>query len=640
MSAAADTTVLIRTFNEARHLPALLECLAGQRYRDFETVVVDSGSVDGTRDIAARAGAKVVRIDRHDFTFGYSLNVGVREGRGRLIAIASAHTLPVDDQWLGNLLAPFRDTQVAMVYGRQLGADISKFSEVQDLRRIFGPERQVLRPPRFFANNANAAIRRDLWIQYPFDVTLPGLEDIDWARRWLQEGYDVVYEPAAALFHIHEETWPQVRRRYYREAVAARLIGLKGRRRIPQELGREGLFLLADIGLAARERLTGGHSGRLTGCVREIVSFRFNKALGTAQGLMDGARLSSTTTREQYFFDSSYQAVVIESPGKAALKQVSMPEVRPGDVVIKVRYVGVCSTDVEIFDGTLGYFAEGTASYPIIPGHEMSGEVVAVGASVRGISEHDRVVVECIQSCGDCEECLRDNQIGCAGRRELGVLNANGAYAEYVVVPYRFVHKVPADLDAARAALCEPLAVVLKGLGRLMPAGADSAKRMRTCAVIGAGPLGRLSAMVLAHKGHQVTVFDSDPRRLFGFERLGVSTSNELDALHQFEVVVEVTGNPDALESVLEKSGAGSSILLLGLPYARKPFNFERLVAYDKTIIGSVGSRARDFREAIELMPQLDLAAYVDHIMPMSRFEDAWTMTRRHECFKVLLKVE
>ena len=369
------TTVLIRTFNEARHLPALLQSLDRQVYRDFETVVVDSGSVDGTRDIAEKAGALVIRIDRDHFTFGYSLNVGIRSGVGRFIAIVSAHTVPVDGQWLGSLIAPLSAPSVAMVYGRQLGPPESKFSEVQDLRRTFGAERLVLRPPRFFANNANAAIRRDLWMEYPFDAALTGLEDIDWARRWMEKGYEVVYEPAAAIFHIHNETWPQVRRRYYREAVAARKIGLKRRREIPRELAQESGYLLADLGLALRDAIEGKLRLPVASCAREIFSFRANKVLGTARGLMDGAMLANRETRDRYFFDSSYQAVVIEAPGKAGLTQVPMPEVRPGDVVIKVSHVGVCGTDLEILDGKLGYFAEGLASYPIVPGNASIGTI-------------------------------------------------------------------------------------------------------------------------------------------------------------------------------------------------------------------------------------------------------------------------
>jgi 2-desacetyl-2-hydroxyethyl bacteriochlorophyllide A dehydrogenase len=633
------TTVLIRTFNEARRLPALLQSLEQQAYRDFEIVVVDSGSVDGTREIAQRAGAKVIRIDRDHFTFGYSLNVGVGSGLGRFIAIVSAHTLPVDEHWLGSLVAPLSEPTVAMVYGRQCGAPESKFSEVQDLRRTFGAERLVLRPPNFFANNANAAIRRELWMEHPFDAALTGLEDIDWARCWMQKGYDVVYEPAAAIYHIHEESWQQVRRRYYREAVAARRIGLKRRREIPREVVQESAYLLVDLGLAVREAFDGRLKMPVGRCAREIVSFRANKMLGTARGLMDGAMLANRETRDEFYFDRSYQAVVIDGPGKAALRQIPMPEVRPSDVAIKVGYVGVCGTDLEILDGKLGYFAEGLAAYPIVPGHEMSGRVVAVGASVQGLREHDPVVVECIQSCGNCEECARENWIGCAERRELGVLKANGAYGQYVVVPSRFVHRLPDTLDLARAALCEPLAVVLKGLDRLSRSwGSDT--RSRNCAVVGAGPLGRLCAIVLAHRGHVVTVFDRDPSRLVDFEKLGISTGSDLDNLQQFEAIAEITGNPDSLEAILENSRAGSAILLLGFPYARKPFNFERVVAYDKTIVGSVGSGSKDFRNAIELIPHLELDRHLQQVLPLARFEEAWTMARKHECFKILLKVE
>lgn len=634
-----ETTVVIRTFNEAKHLPALLDRLRQQRYQDFETIVVDSGSVDGTREIARQWPARVLRIDRSHFTFGYSLNTAIRAGRGRLVAIVSAHTLPVDQDWLGNLVAPLHEPLVAMVYGRQLGAPTSKFSEAQDFRRAFGAERKVLQAPAFFANNANAAVRRELWERYSFDDRLPGLEDVDWAKKWMLEGYEVVYEPAAALHHIHEESRKQVRHRYYREGVAAVRLGTKRRATALREIGRESRYLTADLLLALREALRGESDAALLERAREIVAFRLDKAVGTVRGLLDGKAMDDPRTRGRLFFDSSFDAVVVDAPGQATLKRVEMPEVCPGDVVIKVAFAGVCGTDLEIYRGTLGYFASGLGSYPIVPGHEMSGTVVARGAAVAGIDEGDPVVVECIQSCDACAECQRQNWIGCPDRKELGVLGADGAYAQFVVVPNRFVHRLPADADLARAALCEPLAVALKGIDRLQAAWLQNGDR-RDCAVVGAGPLGHLCALVLAHLGHCVTVYDRDPKRLETFRDPRISAVTHLEHLADFDAVIEATGDPGALEDILERTRTGSTTLLLGLPYARRSFNFESLVAYDKAIVGSVGSTAAHFSRAIALLPELDLDPYLRCVMPLERFSEAWDLFQRHESLKILLQVD
>ena len=137
-----------------------------------------------------------------------------------------------------------------MTYGRQMGEARSKFSERQDLRRTFGEERQVIQPPNFFANNANSAVRRDLWEKQPFDEGLPGLEDAAWAKYWMDRGYQVVYEPRAGIHHIHTETWPQVEHRYFREAVAAHAIGIRGPRHVSGEIARETWRFVADVGLA------------------------------------------------------------------------------------------------------------------------------------------------------------------------------------------------------------------------------------------------------------------------------------------------------------------------------------------------------------------------------------------------------
>ena len=640
MERRPETTVIIRTFNEAQRLPALLERLCGQQYQDFETIVVDSGSIDGTREIAREASAQVIRIDRSHFTFGFSLNTGIRAARGQLVAIVSAHTMPLDSDWLCNLVAPLREPNVAMVYGRQLGAPTSKFSETQDFRRVFGEERKVMRPPRFFANNANAAILRRLWEQYPFDDALPGLEDVDWARKWMLQGYKVIYQPSAALYHIHQENPSQVRHRYYREAAAARHLGIKRRTAALAELARETGYLAADLWLTLCEQIRGSIDVPVMQRALEIVSFRANKAVGTLRGLLDGKAIADPRMRDKLFFESSFDAVVIDKPGRASLTRIEMPEISPGDVVIKVEYVGVCRTDLETFDGTLGYFTSGLGQYPIVPGHEMSGRVVAVGgAAVNRFQEGDAVVVECIQSCDACPQCQRQNWIGCADRRELGVLRAQGAYARYVVVPNRFVHKLPQEVDLARAALCEPLAVVLKGIDRLSGTWRGNGAN-KSCAVVGAGPLGRLCALVLAHLGHCVTVFDRDSGRLADLNHPAISTANSLERLAGFDAVIEATGDPAALATILSQSGVGSTTLLMGLPYARQEFNFETVVACDKAVVGSVGSSSGHFTRAIELLSRLPLEPYLRNVMPLERFAEGWDLFRRHECLKVLLKVD
>ena len=104
MNTTPETTIVIRAFNEERWLPEVFQALDRQRNRDFEVLLVDSGSTDRTRDIAAANGARIVRLRSEDFTFGHSLNVGVKESKGKFIAILSAHAIPSDETWLDRLV--------------------------------------------------------------------------------------------------------------------------------------------------------------------------------------------------------------------------------------------------------------------------------------------------------------------------------------------------------------------------------------------------------------------------------------------------------------------------------------------------------------------------------------------------------
>lgn len=638
---SVETSVIIRCFNEEKHLPALFDALDRQTYRNFEVIVIDSGSYDRSRDIAQARADQLIRISKHDFTFGYSLNVGIEAARGRFCAIASAHTIPADPHWLENLVAPLRQDKVAMAYGRQIGKACSKFSECEDFERTFGPRSRLETPPRWCVNNANSAIRRDLWAEHPFDPDLTGLEDIEWARHFIERGWSVQYCATATLVHIHEESWSQIRRRYYREAVAWKRMGLKDRTSLPGELLSEARHTIADLARAFRpkgnpvaERLTLGKR------LREVLYFRFHRNLGTARGLLEAHAMETLVERERVYFDRPAQAVVISGPGKAALELLELPELKPGDVLIRVAHVAVCATDLEILNGTLGYFHNGLGKYPIVPGHEFSGTIVGLGQNVSTLAEGDPVVVECIQGCGVCKECLADNAIGCAERSELGVLRKNGAYAEFLVAPARFVHRIPEGIALRRAVLTEPLAVVLKGLRRLNPILAANGRASQHSLVIGGGPIGHMTAKVLAHAGHHVTVFDRNPARRALFADTTITATGELEsALADHNVVVEATGDPGVLDTVLHGSPANAALLLLGLPYGQRAFSFEAIAAYDKFIVGSVGSTKADFEAALNLMGSLDLEPYFHCAMPLAQFADGWETAKSGRVLKVILDV-
>ncbi|MEE9473459.1 MAG: hypothetical protein V3V82_05700, partial [Acidimicrobiia bacterium] len=117
-------------------------------------------------------------------------------------------------------------------------------------------------------------------------------------------------------------------------------------------------------------------------------------------------------------------------------------------------------------------------------------------------------------------------------------------------------------------------------------------------------------------------------------------SSTDLDSLDEFAVLIEATGDPEALDAILRRCRAGSCLLLLGLPYAKRELDFESIVAYDQTIVGSVGSTARDFEDAIALLPRMDLDQFTETVFPLREFQAAWKASRSGRHLKVLLEAD
>jgi len=216
-------SIVIRCCNEERHIGKLLSGVMAQSVKDVEIILVDSGSTDATLSIAARYPVKVVRISPEEFSFGHSLNIGCSHASAELIVVASAHVYPSYKDWLEHLLVPFQDSEVALVYGKQRGAASSWYAEHQIYRKWF-PDHSIPEQGHPFCNNANAAIRRSLWAQFPYNRELTGLEDLDWAKRLFDSGRKIVYSADAEIIHVHEETPRQIYNRYRREAIAFKRI--------------------------------------------------------------------------------------------------------------------------------------------------------------------------------------------------------------------------------------------------------------------------------------------------------------------------------------------------------------------------------------------------------------------------------
>lgn len=290
---APRCSIVIRAYNEEKHLGALLASIQKQTVQESETILVDSGSTDGTLVIAARYPVRIVHIRPEEFTFGRSLNRGLAAAGAPLAVLASAHVQPLDEHWLEHLLAPFSDPAVALAYGMQRGGPQSAFSEDQHWRRWF-PEHSDWDQPHAYCNNANAAIRRSLWQQQPYNEELTGLEDLAWASWAREAGYKIAYVAEAGVAHHHAESGSQILNRHRREGVALKRILPQSRFSFANFLG---LFLrntLADWWAAWRQ-------GVLLRNLFAIPRFRLLQYWGTYRGYREAGSLTSDMKQVFYY---------------------------------------------------------------------------------------------------------------------------------------------------------------------------------------------------------------------------------------------------------------------------------------------------------------------------------------------------
>jgi glycosyltransferase involved in cell wall biosynthesis len=289
-----DVSIVIRTYNEQRYLPELLSAISSQQTDfEFETVIVDSGSTDGTLEIADQFGCRVSRIPKHEFTFGRSLNIGCEAANGKVLVFISGHCVPCDTDWLAKLVDPVLKGAALYSYGRQVGRDTTKFSERQVFSKYY-PEAAKVPQDGFFCNNANAALSRVAWKTHKFDESLTGLEDMKLAKIIFNLGEAIVYVLDAPVFHIHDESWHQVRIRYEREALALREIMPEVHIGFADFLRYFFSGVLHDFGVALEHRALIRQAGG-------VIAFRWMQFWGTYRGNLEHRQISARQ-REEYFY--------------------------------------------------------------------------------------------------------------------------------------------------------------------------------------------------------------------------------------------------------------------------------------------------------------------------------------------------
>jgi 2-desacetyl-2-hydroxyethyl bacteriochlorophyllide A dehydrogenase len=327
------------------------------------------------------------------------------------------------------------------------------------------------------------------------------------------------------------------------------------------------------------------------------------------------------------------KAAVVTTPGTIAIEEVPDPSPGATEVVVKPAATGICGTDLHIMDG------EFAPAYPIVPGHEFAGEIVAVGSRVTGYAVGDQVAVDPSLYCGHCYYCKRARGNQCENWAAIGVTDA-GAAAEYVAAPMANLFKLPAHLAARDAALIEPLSCALRGFDVLPRTMASS------YLIYGSGTMGLMMLSLAKRAGAEsVSVVDLNPARLETARRIGcsaaVTSAEEIEAPRGFDVVIDCTGVEAAIRDGLQRVGRGGTFLQFGVAAydARVAIEPYEIYRREITITGSMAV-LHTFDRAGELLAAgvLDPSIFVSDRFPLTSYAEALSQFRAGLGRKILIE--
>jgi L-iditol 2-dehydrogenase len=325
------------------------------------------------------------------------------------------------------------------------------------------------------------------------------------------------------------------------------------------------------------------------------------------------------------------RAAVLREPGDVVVEDRPVPEAGRGEVVVRVRSVGVCGSDTHYYDhGRIGRFV---VDSPLVLGHEAAGEVSELGPGVTRLTVGQRVSIEPGVPDLTCEQCLAGRYNLCPQMRFFATPPIDGAFAEYVVVHEAFAHPVPDSIDDDAAALLEPLSV---GIWACMKAGVTAGTRVL---ITGAGPIGLVSVQTaLAFGATEVIVSDVNPARLALAGQLGatilvnVRESSVRDLPRPPQVLLECSGFPPAIGDAIRALDRAGRAVLVGMGGDEIPLPLSVVQERELELTGTF-RYANTWPTAIALVAsgRVDVNRLVTGTYRLDQAEDALTAGRRDQ---------
>jgi threonine 3-dehydrogenase len=337
------------------------------------------------------------------------------------------------------------------------------------------------------------------------------------------------------------------------------------------------------------------------------------------------------------------RALVKERPEEGLwLADVPEPEIGVNDVLIRVRKTGICGTDLHIYDWDA--WARETIPVPMVVGHEFVGDVVAFGTNVSDFQIGDLVSGEGHVVCGRCRNCMAGRRHLCAHSIGLGVQRP-GAFAEYVALPMTNIWHHWPGIDEEIAAIFDPF-------GNAVHTALSFAVLGEDVLVTGAGPIGCMATAVVRHAGaRHVVVTDVNPYRLELVRRMGATLAvdprerelgdvqRELGMTEGFDVGLEMSGNADALRSMIANMAHGGRIALLGIPAEEITLDLNPIIFDMLTLKGIYGREMYEtwYQMTVMLQSGLDIRPVITHRFSHGDFEEGFTVARSGRSGKVIL---